>query len=141
MKIRFGTQVFHDVQIPVLWGDRAIIGHASGELSIVNLGESVAVPEVVADKPWTNVEFSSKEDGYVIFKDGTPQFFYSPPRKLVRDLVGDLPECEISEQHIRIGTNTIQNSMISGFQVGVGITETGFFIGGPAPEGLAALTF
>ncbi|MHB8389160.1 MAG: hypothetical protein ACYDBH_06210 [Acidobacteriaceae bacterium] len=141
MRIRFGTQAFYNVNIPVLWGKRAIIGHSSGELSIVDLSEAVARPEVVADEPWTNIEFSDKEDGYVIFKNGAPAFFYSPSRKLVRDMSGALPECEISNQQIRIGTNRIQNSTVSGYQVGVGISDNGFFIGGPAPSGLAELTF
>ncbi|MBI3896851.1 MAG: hypothetical protein HY308_00980 [Gammaproteobacteria bacterium] len=141
MNIRFGTQVFRDVKIPVLWGKRAIIGHPSGELSVVDLSESIARPEIVTNKPWTNIEFSDKEDGLVIFKNGAPVLFYSPPRKLFRDLSGSLPECEISSQEIRIGTNRIQNAMVSGFQVGIGISEDGFFIGGPLPAGLATLAF
>ena len=141
MNIRFGMQEFNDVQIPVLWGKRAIVGHSSGQLSVVDLGDSVARPEIVADKPWVDIEFSEKEDGFVIFKHGSPAFFYSPSRKLIRDMSGTLPDCEISARQIRVGTNTIQTSTISGFQVGVGISERGFFIGGPAPEGLAALTF
>jgi hypothetical protein len=139
VRICFGSQVFDNVQIPVLWGKRAILGHPSGELSIVDLSELAARPEIVADKPWMNIEFSEKEDGFVIFKDHTPAFLYSPPRKLVRDLSGNLPECEISKDRIRVGSNTIQNSHFGGTQVGVGISETGFFIGGPAPPGLAPL--
>lgn len=141
MKIRLGSQIFDKVRIPVLWGKRAIIGHPTGALSIVDLSDSRARPEIVMDKPWSGIEFSDKEDGFIIYKNGTRAYFYSPVRKLVRDMCGDLPECEISEHRIRIGTNTIQDSMISGFQVGVGISERGFFIGGPIPEGLSELTF
>lgn len=141
MNVTFGTQIFNNVYVPMLWGKRAVIGHTSGELSVIDLSDSAACPEVVSDKPWSNIEFSEKEDGYIIFKGGDQSFFYSPPRKLLRDLEGNLPECEISDRHIRIGTNTVQNSIISGSQVGIGVSEDGFFMGGPMPEGLAKLIF
>ena len=120
----------------------AIIGHPSGELSVVDLSESVARPEVVADIPWTSIEFSDQEDGgFIIFKNNAPAFFYAPPRKLIRDMSGALPELEISDRQIRIGTNTIRNSTFSGTDVGIGVSKGGFYIGGPAPPGLATLTF
>ena len=141
MHVRFGSQVFADVMIPVLWGKRAIVGHPSGKFSIIDLSESLARPEIVEDKPWRNVKFSEKEDGFVIFRDNTREYFFSPARKLIRDMNGALPECEISDESIRIGSNTIQGGTVSGFQVGVGISENGFFIGGPVPAELAELVF
>jgi hypothetical protein len=141
MHIRFGTQTFSNVLIPVLWGKRAIIGHPTGELSVVDLSEPVARPEIVGDKPWVNIEFSEQEDGFVIFKGDSQVFFYSPPRKVLRDMSGTLPECEISSEQIRIGGSIIRNSSVSGSPVGIGISENGFFIGGQMPAGLAALTF
>ena len=141
MRIRFGSQTFENVRIPVLWGKRAIIGPPSGQLSVIDLSEATARPEVVADKPWINVEYSDEEDGYRIFKGNSPAFFYSPNRKILRNLSDALPECEISQGRIRIGTNVIQDSMVSGSQVGIGISENGFFIGGPTPAGLAPLVF
>lgn len=139
MDIRFGSQTFHKVKIPLLWGTRAVIGHHAGELSIIDLSGEIATPEVVMSKPWTNIEFSEREDGVVIYRDGDAVYFFSPARHIIRDITGRLPECEISTDKIRVGTNTISNSMISGSQVGVGVHESGFFIGGPAPSGLASL--
>lgn len=139
MDIRFGSQVFSGVQIPLLWGARAVIGHPGGELSIIDLSGDLAKPEIVSNTPWKGVEYSEKEDGFVIYSDGKPSYFFSPSRKIIRDLSGKLPECEITNEQVRIGTNTIRNSMIQGFQVGMGVTENGFFIGGSAPKGLAPL--
>lgn len=139
MNLRFGSQVFHHVTIPLLWGTRAVIGHPDTTLSIVDLSPSTACPEVVSDKPWQGVEYSEQEDGYVIYKNGEAAYFYSPNRKILRDMLGLLPECEIAKDRIRIGTNTISNSMIVGSAVGIGVTDRGFFIGGPAPAGLAPL--
>lgn len=139
MRARFGSQIFENVSIPVLWGKRAVIGHPSGALSIVSLADSEAKPEIIGDAPASLISFSEQEDGYVIYAEDTPQYFYSPARRLIRDLTGRLPDCTIRNNEITIGTNRISGSMISGFGVGVGITEQGFFIGGPIPEGLAPL--
>jgi len=137
--IRFGSQIFSGVQIPLLWGTRAVIGHPNGELSIIDLSGDAAKPEIVINAPWHGVEYAEKEDGFVIYSESKALYFYSPPRKVIRDLFGKLPECEITKDRVRLGTNIISNSMIHGFQVGIGVTESGFFIGGPAPKGLTPL--
>ena len=139
MDIHFGSQLFFGVQIPLLWGTRAVIGHPNGEMSIIELSGDIAKPEVVMNCPWQGIEYAEKEDGLIIYSEGNAAYFYSPPRKIIRDISGKLPECEITRDRVRIGTNTISNSTIHGFQVGMGVTESGFFIGGPAPKGLAPL--
>lgn len=139
MNIQFGSQVFIGVQIPLLWGTRAVIGHPKGEISVIDLSGETAKPEIVINAPWQGVEYAEMEDGFVIYSESRAAYFYSPPRKIIRDLSGKLPECEIGKDRVRIGTNTISNSTIHGFQVGMGVTESGFFIGGPAPKGLAPL--
>lgn len=139
MDLRFGSQTFSGVQIPLLWGTRAVIGHPNGAMSIIDLSGDAAKPEIVINAPWQGVEYAEKEDGFVIYSESKAAYFYSPPRKIIRDLAGKLPECEVTKDRVRIGTNVISNSTIHGFQVGMGVTETGFFIGGPAPKGLAPL--
>lgn len=139
MKIQFGSQIFAGVQIPLLWGTRAVIGHPNGNISVIDLNGEVAKPEIVNNLPWQGIEYAEMEDGFVIYSESKATYFYSPPRKIIRDLSGKLPECEIGADRVRIGTNTISNSMIQGFQVGIGVTESGMFIGGPAPKGLAPL--
>lgn len=141
MQVRIGSQIFIDVSIPMLWGNRAVIGHPHGELSIIDLSYEKAIPEVVSDKPWVGVEYTDKEDGFVIYRGGDAAYFYSPVRRILRDLSGKLPECEISKDKIRIGTNTVGSSTVVGLGVGIGITESGFYIGGPMPSGLAPLIF
>ncbi len=139
MHFRFGKQTFSDVKIPLLWGSRAVLSHSSGSLSVIDLSGETAFPEIVSDKPWSQVEYSEKEDGYVIYRNDVQSYFYSPVRKLFKDLSGSLPECEISKEHTRIGTNKIGGGMISGFGVGIGVSDDGIFIGGPIPPGLAEL--
>lgn len=139
MNVSFGSQVFTQVQVPLLWGSRAIIGHPSGEYSVIDLSTDVARPEIIKNIPAPYIEYSEREDGFVIFKGSSEAFFFSPARALFRDASNSLPECEIRKDSIRIGTNTIASSMVSGFQVGIGVSENGMFIGGALPPGLAAL--
>lgn len=139
MDFRFGTQTFSGVKIPLLWGERAILSHSFGALSVIDLGGESAFPEIVSDKPWNQIEYSEKEDGYVIYRNDVQSYFYSPARKLFKDLSGSLPDCEITNEYTRIGTNKIGGGMVSGYGVGIGVSENGFFIGGPIPPGLAEL--
>ena len=126
MDFQLGSLTFRNVQVPILWGTRAILAHPTGVLSIINIGGETAKPEVIGDSPSNEVEYSEKEDGFVIYDND-------------RDMRGELPECELKSDHVRIGTNKISNSMVSGFQVGIGVSSNGFFIGGPLPKGLAEL--
>lgn len=139
MNVSFGSQIFSNVKIPLLWGTHAIVSHPSGELSVIDLSGKKAVTEIIKGVPAPGIEYSEREDGFVIFKDSNESFFFSPSRSLLRDISTSLPECEIRKDCIRVGSNSISASMISGFQVGIGVSETGMFIGGPLPQGLAEL--
>ena len=139
MRLQFGSQLFVDVSIPLLWGTRAVVGHPNGTMSILDLGGKDALPEIIKDRPAPGTEFAEQEDGFLIFKNNQAAYFYSPRRHILRDTVGALPECEITNDRIRVGGSTLQNCAVGGFGVGVGVTENGFFIGGPIPPGLAPL--
>jgi hypothetical protein len=139
MDFKLGSQTFSGVKIPLLWGTRAVLSHPSGTLSVIDISGDSAIPEIVSDEPWIEVEFAEKEDGFVIYRNDAQSFFYSPARKLFKDMNGNLPECEITEEFTRIGTNKIGGGMVSGFGVGIGVSESGFFMGGPIPPGLAEL--
>ncbi len=139
MDFQFGSLAFRSVQVPILWGTRAILAHPIGVLSMINISGETAKLEVIGDNPSSDVEYSEKEDGFVIYDNGQQVYFYSPARKLIRDMRGELPECELTSDHVRIGTKKISNSMVSGFQVGIGVSAKEFFIGGSLPKGLVEL--
>ncbi len=115
------------------------MSHSNGALSVIDLGGEKAKPQIVADEPWNEIEYAEKEDGFVIYENEMQSYFYSPARRIFRDLTGRLPECELGKEFTRIGTNKISGGMVSGFGVGIGVSESGFFMGGPVPEGLASL--
>lgn len=139
MDFRIGSVSFDNVKIPLLWGKKAILSHSSGALSVIDLSGEVAEPQIVADEPWDEIEYAEKEDGFIVYENDMQSYFYSPARKIFRDLTGKLPECELGKDFTRIGTNKISGGMVSGFGVGIGVSESGFFMGGPVPEGLASL--
>lgn len=139
MDFRIGSISFNSVKIPLLWGKKAILSHSNGALSVIDLGGEKAKPQIVADEPWNEIEYAEKEDGFVIYENEMQSYFYSPARRIFRDLTGRLPECELGKEFTRIGTNKISGGMVSGFGVGIGVSESGFFMGGPVPEGLASL--
>lgn len=139
MDFKVGSINFNNVKIPLLWGTKAVLSQSNGSLSVIDLSGEIASPQVVADEPWNDIEYTEKEDGFVIFENDVQSYFYSPARKILRDLTGKLPECELGKEFVRIGTNKIGGGMVSGFGVGIGVSESGFFMGGPIPEGLAKL--
>jgi len=141
MNIQMGSQVFSDVAIPLLWGTRAILQDKKGRISIIDLSGTNAKLEVLGDKPAPNIEFRPISGGVIeILQDGNPLYAFDSGNKTIHGLTLRLPECQISNNATRIGTNLFQNNMISGFGVGIMVMEDGgIALGGPLPAGLAKL--
>jgi len=141
MNLRMGSQVFRDVTIPILWGTRAVLQDKRGRISIVDLSGPQAKLEILGDQPAPNVEFRPISGGAIeILNDGTSLYAFDAQTKTIRGITLRLPECEMTDNGIRVGTNRFQNNMISGFGVGIMIMEDGgIAVGGPLPPGLARL--
>lgn len=140
MRLVLGGSIFDGVQIPVLWGKRAILQDSSGRLSVVDLSGQAARLEVLGDKVAPGVRFTPTTDGFtVLTSSGQALYTFSPrDRRLTSESLG-LPELQIKPSQIRVGTSTFQSNMVSGFGVGIVVEEGGIGIGAPLPEGLAAL--
>jgi hypothetical protein len=135
-----GSHLFVDVQIPLLWGTRAILSDPEGRLSIIDLANERATLEVLDDGPAQGILFAPSVEGFVILDaSGTELYKVSPASKSIIPLSLKLPPVTISPDAIRVGTNIFQNNLISGAGVGISVTENGIGLGGPVPEGLAAL--
>lgn len=139
MDMQLAGAHFSGVQIPLLWGKFAVLAHGDGRLSVVDLSRDQARVLILADHPAPGVEYSEQEDGCVIYGDAGPVFFFSGQRKLLRDVTGELPECRIAADHIRIGASTVKLGMIRGFPVGIAIGEGSLVVGAQMPAGLAPL--
>ena len=137
MNIRLGPHFFADVDIPVLWGSRAILRDRQGHLSIINLEGEVPVLEVVDDKPARGAEFSPTMNGFMIIdRVGTGLYTLEPKTKLITSFVSRLPAVAVGLEEIRVGPNVLAGNIVAGIGVGMVITENGLTLGGPLPLGL-----
>ena len=139
MNIKMGSQIFSEVQIPLLWGNRAIIQDKKNRLSIIDLSGRKARIEILADAPAQGVTFEPTFSGFKIIENDVALYLYDPAQKRLESISLDLPLCEISPFGIRIGTNQFANNYVQGFGVGIAVTPQGTFMGAPLPPGLAQL--
>ena len=139
MKINMGSQIFRDVMIPLLWGSRAVVQDKQGRLSVIDLSGKEARLEIVGDRPAPGTEFKPTIDGVTILENGKELYNYNPESKVLRSISLSLPECEIGPWQIRVGTNTFSGNMVSGYGVGIAVSEQGIGMGVPLPKNLAKL--
>jgi len=140
MKLKLGGSTFDNVRIPVLWGKRAVLQDSVGRLSVIDLSGAVARIEILGDRVARGVRFSPTVDGFkVLAGSGESLYTFAPKDKRLTSESLGLPELQINALQIRIGTNTFQSNMVSGFPVGIVVDENSIGIGAPMPEGLAAL--
>jgi hypothetical protein len=136
MKLTMGSQTFIDVQVPVLWGTRAVIQDKANRLSVIDLSGGVAKLEILGDKPAQGVEFSPTVDGFNILMDGEELYAYSPDQKLLTSISLGLPHCQISQSQIQVGSNVFSCNMIAGFEVGILVTKDHISVGAVLPRDL-----
>lgn len=140
MNIQMGSQYFHDVAIPVLWGTRAILQDKKGRLSVIDLSGEKARLEVLGDQPAPGAEFEPTLGGFIILSGGAELYSYSPTEKVLQGLSLKLPECQVQPSWIRIGTNRFSGNAVAGYGVGIAVTEHSIALGAPLPSGLARLS-
>jgi hypothetical protein len=134
-----GTQIFHNVQIPLLWGKRAIVQDRAGRISVIDLSEATARPEVLGDEPAPGVEYELGDDGFTVLREGQRLYKYSPQEKSISSIGLKLPDCQITPSGTRIGGSHFSGNVISGYAVGIAVTEDGMSMGARLPPGLAKL--
>ncbi len=66
MNLQMGSQRFVDVEIPLLWGTRAVVQDRDNHLSVINLDGPKARLEILADKPAPKARFTPTFDGFTI---------------------------------------------------------------------------
>lgn len=139
MNLAMGGQTFVDVVIPLLWGSRAIVQDGRGKLSVIDLSGASARLEILADKPAPGAEFAPDVEGFRIRERAVDLYRYAPDSRTLTGLALALPTVELSDAGTRIGTNFIGGGMVSGFGVGIAVSENGIAIGAPMPPNLAEL--
>jgi hypothetical protein len=140
MNLRMGSQIFSEVQIPLLWGNRAIIQDKKNRLSVIDLSGKKARIEILADAPASGVAFEPTFSGFKVIENGVALYLYEPELKRLESLSLGLPVCEVTPSGIRIGASQFSNNYVRGYGVGMAVTPEGISIGAPLPPGLAQLT-
>lgn len=140
MNLIIGSQTFIDVQIPILWGTRAVIQDEEGRLSVIELTGSAPRLEILGDKPARGVEFLPTVDGFNILLHGEELYAYNPDEKMLSDISLGLPNCQISRSQILVGSNVFSANTIVGAGVGIHVTKDHISLGAPLPPGLVRLS-
>lgn len=86
MNLSIGGQEFRDVEIPLLWGERAVLQDLQGRMSVIYLGGKSAIPEIIGDVPSPEVEFLPTANGYKILRDGAPVYSLDIENKILRGI-------------------------------------------------------
>lgn len=139
MDIQMGSHTFRNVEIPVLWGTRAILQDRRGRLSVIDLAGPEAKAEIIGGEPAPGVEFRPISDGFKIIRQGDTLYSFSKDENSIRGILLKLPPLQIQKDGIRVGTNRFQHNVVAGAGVGLAITETSVSMGAALPEQLARL--
>jgi hypothetical protein len=136
MNIEFGGHVFQNVDIPVLWGDRAIFQDKEGLVSVIDVSQPTPTPEIIANEPAPGVDYLPTTEGLRILSGGSVLYMFQTEPARLHGVNLDLPDIVIDKSRITVGTNVFESNFISGAQVGLAITSSGMGMGAPLPENL-----
>ena len=139
MNLQMGSHFFADVEIPILWGSRAIVQDRKERISVIDLAGQSPRLEILGDEPAPGVEFAPIVDGSIIMVEGVRLYSYHTDQRRLESISLDLPDCTISESGIVIGTNRFSGNLVSGYAIGIAVSERGIAMGAPMPAGLAQL--
>lgn len=140
MNLRMGSQTFIDVQIPVLWGTRAVIQDRKGSLSIIDLGGTKARLEILADKPAPHARFVPTFDGFSLLSTDKKEIYtYSPREKKLTSKSLELPSCRVRKDSIEVGSNVFSGGLVVGARIGIRVSKDSIAMGAGLPPNLAEL--
>jgi hypothetical protein len=139
MNINIGGQLFIGVQIPILWGTRAILQDKENRLSVIDLSGTEAKLEILGNKPAPGIEYSLNIDGFTIQKNGIELYKFNPSDTLLTSISLNIPDCQVTPWAVRIGSSTFSGNVVGGASVGIFVSERGIGMGGPIPPNLAKL--
>jgi hypothetical protein len=140
MDLWIGSQSLRDVDVTLLWGSRAIVQDRQGKLSVVDLSLRPARLEILRDRPAPGINFVPTIGGFRILSYPDGSYDYNPKDKILTSGAGDLPNCQIDGQFIRVGTSVLQRGEAFGVGIGPRVTadQIAFQLG--LPQEIAELT-
>lgn len=141
MNLRMGSQTFLNVEIPLLWGERAVLQDQQGRLSVIDLGGEKAKLEIVGDEPAPGVSFVPIIDGFEVLSETVDLYSYHKKEKMLTSITLGLPDCKVCPGEIRVGSSVFSGGTVIGFGVGIAVSKNAVAMGASLPKGLADLVF
>ena len=135
-----GSQKFKNVEVPLLWGKRAIIQSKEGKISIISLEGRDAIVEILENEPAPDIDYEKTSNGFKLIIQGRELYSFDPNNKAVVGIDLNLPKCQIQDSCIKVGSSVFSGNSFTGFGVGILVDNNGISMGGPLPEGLAKLS-
>ena len=142
MNLQIGSNNLFDVEVPILWGKRAIVQDRLNRISIINLSGISPVIEVLGDKPAPNMGYKPSVRGFILMDGNKELYEYDPKEKRVLNInLGRLPDVGVSPDEVDINGSTFRGNAIIGAEIGIVIDENGGFgMGARMPQDLARLS-
>jgi hypothetical protein len=110
MDLTIGDLELKDVGIPVIWGSRAIAQGSDRRLSVINLSSTPERLEILADQPAPGVNFVPILGGFRILAFREGGYDYNKNERTLTSPGGELPDCQIDDQYVRVGTEVFPKS-------------------------------
>ena len=139
MNLKIGSNFLGNVQIPLLWGSRAVLEDSKGRISIISLGGHEAQVEILGNEPAPGIQYELIADGFKIMLSGKEIYSFNPTSRTITGLSLALPAIEIGQDGIRVAGSKFSGNVVIGGGVGIVVSERGIGIGAPLPKGLAKL--
>jgi hypothetical protein len=139
MNLTLGSLRFQNIRIPVLWGNRAIIQEPNLVLSVIDIGDILPALEILRNEPALGVNFIPKWSGFQILRVPAESYEFDVREKAFTSETLDLPDVQVDEFYIRVGSDVYPNTVWFEDAVGLYVTSDDVRIGAPMPSALLRL--
>ncbi|MBI3410417.1 MAG: hypothetical protein HY040_18925 [Planctomycetes bacterium] len=141
MNFQLGSNQIFGAWVPLLWGTRAVLQDNQRRISVIECSSNPPRLEILWDSPAAEIEYTpTMEDGGVTILGGGRQLYsYNPGNKALTSITLGLPECQILEDGIRVGTNIFSGNVTFGSAIGFHVTQHGVGMGANFPPELGRL--
>ena len=139
MDLKIDRHSFQNIQIPVLWGNRAIIQEPNLVFSVINIGGITPTLEIVRNQPVPGIDVLPKRWGFEIIWLPEDRYEFNVGEGAFTTNTLGLPDVQIDEFHVRVGTEVYPHLRGFGEVVGLQVMPDEVRFGVPIPLALSRL--
>jgi hypothetical protein len=131
--LKLASHSLQDVRIPVLWGNRAIVQERDGALSVIDVGGWMPRLEILRNQPAPGIGFRFTWGGFQIMSYPSDVYEFNIREKTFSSQTFGLPDVQIDEFYVRVGTQIYPNFGGVEGAVGIHVMPSGVQLGAPMP--------